>query len=52
MQTVEEIMAYLQAELEEAYEMHDQANGKDAQQALFYMLKASILTHIIEEINE
>lgn len=52
MKTAEEIMALLQAELAEAYEMHDQAKGKDAQQAFYYMLKASVITHILEEISE
>ena len=49
--TTTEIIAYLQAELAEAYELHDQAKGKDAQKALFYMIKATIITHILEEIN-
>lgn len=51
MKTATEILAYLEAELAEAYELHDQANGKDAQKALFYMIKASIITHIIDEIK-
>lgn len=52
MKTAEEIIALLEAELAEAYEMHDQAKGKDAQEALFYILKATIITHLLEEIKE
>lgn len=51
MKTVEEIIAYLEAELAEAYELHDQAKGKDAQEALFYILKATFITHLLEEIQ-
>lgn len=51
MQTVDEVRVYLKSELAEAYELHDQAKGKDAQKALFYMIKATIITHILEEIN-
>ena len=51
MKTAEEITAYLESELAEAYEMHDNAKGKDAQEALFYMVKATIITHILEEIK-
>lgn len=51
MKTAAEIIAYLDAELAESYELHDQAKGKDAQEALFYMLRATIITHILEEIK-
>lgn len=49
--TAEDIIAYLQAELAEAYELHDQAKGKDAQEALFHMIRATVITHILEEIE-
>lgn len=52
MKTAEEILVYMQSELAEAYEMHDQAKGKDAQKALFYLLKATIITHILEDIKQ
>ena len=52
LKTVEEIIAYMEAELAEAFELHDQAKGKDAQEALFYILKASFITHLLEEIKE
>lgn len=51
MKTAEEIIEYLEGELVEAYELHDQARGKDAQQALAYMLKATFITHILEAIK-
>lgn len=51
MKTAEEIIAYLKAELAEAYEMHDDAKGKDAAQAFAYMLKATVLTQLLEEIE-
>ena len=52
MKTAAEIIALLEAELAEAYEMHDQAKGRDAQEALFYILKATTITHLLEEIKE
>jgi hypothetical protein len=51
MKTAEEIVAYMEAELAEAYEMHEAARGKDAQEALFYILKATTITHLLEEIK-
>ena len=52
MKTAEEIIALLESELAEAYELHDAAKGKDAQEALFYILKATIITHLLEEIKQ
>lgn len=52
MKTAEEIIAYLKAELAEAHELYDQAKGKDAQQALVYIMKATTITHLLEEIEE
>ena len=51
MKTADEIIKYLEGELAEAYELHDQAKGKDAQEAFFYILKATTITHILEEIK-
>ena len=51
MKTAEEIVAYMEAELAEAHELHDQAKGKDPQKALFYILKATFITHLLEEIK-
>ena len=52
MKTAEEIIALLEAELAEACDLHDAAKGKDAQEALFYLLKATTITHLLEEIKE
>lgn len=52
MKTAEEIIGYLEAELAEAYELHDQAKGKDAAQAFAYLLKATTLEHLLEEIKQ
>ena len=52
LKTAEEIIAYMEAELAEAFELHDEAKGKDAQEALFYNLKALFITHLLEEIKE
>ena len=51
MKTAEEIIALLEAELAEAHELHDQAKGKDSAQAFFYILKATTITHLLEEIK-
>ena len=51
MKTAEEIIAYLEAALAEAYEMYDTVKGKDAQQALCQMLKATTIQHILDEIK-
>lgn len=52
MKTAEEIIALLETELAEAHELHDQARGKDAQEALYYIIKVSVITHLLEEIKE
>lgn len=52
MKTAEQIIAYLELELAEAHELHDQAKGKNAQEALFYVMKATFITHLLEEIKE
>lgn len=51
MKTAAEIIAYLEAELAEAYELHDKAKGKDAQKAFFFLLKATTIEHILEEVK-
>lgn len=51
MKTIEEVIAHLELELADAYEMHDVAKGKDAQQALVAIIKASLITHLMEEIK-
>lgn len=49
MKTAEEIIAYLQAELDEAIEQHDAATDKA--QRLSLMLKAYTISELLEEIK-
>ena len=51
LKTTEEIIAYMEAALAEAYEMHDAAKGKDAAQALAYLIKATTILQLLEEIK-
>ncbi len=51
MKTAEQIIEYLEAELAEAYELHDQAKRKDAQEAFFYLVKATTIEHLLDEIR-
>ena len=50
MKTAEEIIAYMEAELAEAYEAHDLA--QDKQERLFNLIKASTIEYLLEEIKE
>jgi hypothetical protein len=52
METAEQIIAYLEMELAEAYEMHDQAKGKDAAQAFAFLVKATTIEQLLDEIKE
>ena len=52
MKTAEEIIAYLEAELSEAIELHDQAHEKkDMAQAHATLLKAYTINELLEEIK-
>ena len=51
MKTAAEIMIYMERELVKAHEMHDQFNGKDAQQALIHLIKATTIQNLIEGIK-
>lgn len=50
MKTAEEIIAYLEAELNEAIELHD--NSKDTAQRLSLMLKAYTISELLENIKK
>jgi hypothetical protein len=52
MKTAEEIIKYLELELADAYEMHDQCRGRDARQAFFYLTKATTILNLLEAIRE
>lgn len=49
MKTAEEIIAYLQAELDEAIELHDAETDKAQRLAL--MLKAYTISELLDEIK-
>lgn len=51
MKSAEEIIKYLEMELAEAYELHDQAKGRDAAKAFAYLLKATTIQHLLDEIT-
>ena len=51
MKTVEQIISYIEAEIAEAHELHDHYKGKDASQSLVYILKATTLLQLLEEIT-
>ena len=52
MKTAEEIIALLETELAEAYELHDMAKGKDAAQAFALLVKASTIEQLLDEIKQ
>lgn len=49
MKSTVEIIAYLETELAEAYEMHDQS--QDKQQRLLHLVRAHTLEEVLEEIK-
>ena len=52
MKTAEAIIAFLEAELAEAYELHEQARGKDAAQAFAFLVKATTIEQLLDEIKQ
>ena len=50
MKTAEEIIAYLQAQLDEAIEIHDAS--KDTAQRFAMMLKAYTISELLDEIKK
>ncbi len=52
MKTAEEIIKYLELAMKEAFELHDEAKGKDAEEALFHLITATTIQHLLEEIKE
>lgn len=51
MKTAEQIISYIEAEIAEAHELHDQARGKDAAQAFACLMKITTLTQLLEDIT-
>ena len=52
MTTVGQIITYLEMELVDAYEMHEESRGRDPQQALAHLIKATVILNILEAIRE
>ena len=52
MKTAEQIIEYLEAELSEAIDLHDQAKGKDMAQSHATLLKAYIISELLDTIKE
>jgi hypothetical protein len=52
MKTAEEIIAYLELELADAYEQHDLSKGVDRQQTLVHLIRATTITHLLEAIRD
>ena len=51
MKTAEEIIAYLEAEMNDAIELHDQAKGKDPATAYATLLKAYTISELLDVIK-
>lgn len=51
MKTAEEIIAYLEMELEAAYQSYDLTKNCDKQQALYLQLKAATIHAILDDIK-
>lgn len=51
MKTAKEIITMLENELAETYELYDEAKGKDSAQALVYIMKATTIEQLLDEIK-
>ena len=51
MKTAEEIMIYMERELIEAHEQHEQYKGQDAQQAYVHLIRATTIQNLIDGIK-
>lgn len=51
MKTAEEIVAYIETELADAYDQHGQAQGVDAQAALYQLIRAGVLQNLLDGIR-
>ena len=52
MKTAEEIIAYLELELADAYEQHDLTKGKEAREALYHLIRATTILNLLEAIKQ
>ena len=51
MKTAEEIISYLETELEEAHLVYDLLKTEDKQRAMFHIIKVATITELLEEIK-
>ena len=51
MKTVEEVVEYLENEMAYCLEMHNERKGKDAMDALQYLIQACTIERLLEEIK-
>jgi len=49
--TAKEIIAYMELAMKEAFELYDEAKGKDAEEAYFHQIVAMTIKHLLEEIQ-
>lgn len=52
MKTVGQVITYLEMELTDAYEMHEEYRGKDKQQSLIHLVRATTILQLLEAIKE
>lgn len=52
MKTAEQIIAYLEMELADAYEQHDLAKGVDKHGALVHLIRATTILNLLEAIKQ
>lgn len=52
MKTAGQIITYLEMELTDAYEMHEENRGKDKEQALIHLVRATTILQLLEAIKE
>ena len=52
MKTAEQIIAFLEMELADAYEMLDQHRGKDTAKAFAFLVKVTTIEQLLDEIKQ
>ncbi len=52
MQTAQEIIAYLETELEKAQTIYNLLKADDKQRAMIHMVKVAAITEMLEEIKK
>lgn len=52
MKTVEEIIIYLENEVAYCLEMHEEYRGKNAENALHYIIRAATIEGLLAEIKD